>query len=119
MGAKRREPSEEPHRALDNWRAYLFIIVLMAERARAERRGQGGRGGPGPHPPGRGARQVFFFVGFYLFFTPRGRGGGQRAVCPGTSRAKAMGRERAGASGGRVGERIISPARFNCPKVAR
>ena len=63
MGAKRREPSEEPHRALDNWRAYLFIIVLMAKRARAEQRGQGGRGGRGPTPLAEELGRYFFFVG--------------------------------------------------------
>jgi len=54
-----------------------------------------------------GARERSLELRCFVFHAPRGRGGGQRAVCPGTSRAKAMGRERAGASGGRVGERFI------------
>ena len=89
----------------ENWRAYLFIIVLMAKRARAEQRGQGGKGGAGAPPPWpRSSAGIFFhFKGFVCFHAPRGRGGGQRAVRPGTSRAKAKGRDRAGAKRGAGG----------------
>ena len=51
-----------------------------------------------------GARERSHELHGFVYLAPRGRGGGRRAVCPGTSRAKARGRERAGASGGRVGE---------------
>ena len=63
----------------ENWRAYLFIIVLMAKRARAEQRGQGGRGGRGPTPLAEELGRYFFFR-WYLFVVfsmpPPGGGGG-------------------------------------------
>ena len=76
-GAKRREPSEEPHRALDNWRAYLLIIVLMAKRARAERRRRGARGARGPRALAEELGRYFFsFVGICLFSKPPAGGAG-------------------------------------------
>ena len=52
--------------------------------------------------------------------SPRGRGGGQRAVRPISHRApKREGRGRTGASGGRVGERIIRPCRLDFRKQAK
>ena len=61
----------------ENWRAYLFIIVLMAKRARAEQRGQGGRGGRGPTPLAEELGRYFFsFVGICLFSTPPAGGAG-------------------------------------------
>ena len=84
MGAER---SEDPHRELENWRAYLFIIVLMAKRARAERRGRGARGGRGPRALAEelgwyffSFHGIFFLSMVFVFHAPRGRGGGQRAV---------------------------------------
>lgn len=81
MGAKRREPSEEPHRALDNWRAYLFIIVLMAKRARAERRRQGARGARGPRALAEELGRYFFlslvFVCCFSMPPAGGAGGGE------------------------------------------
>ena len=50
---------------------------------------------------------------------PAGGAGGSELSGRARPGALAEGRERTGASGGRVGERKISPARFNCPKVAR
>ena len=66
MGAERREPSEESHRALDNWRAYLFIIVLMAKRARAEQRRRGARGARGPRALAEELGRYFFFLSSLL-----------------------------------------------------
>ena len=121
MGTKRREPSEEPHRELDNWRAYLFIIVLMAKRARAERRGQEGRGGRGPTHLAEELGWYFFFLSLvFVYFTcPPWVGRGAASCLPEHVPSESEGRERAGASRGWVGARIIFLARFNCPKVAR
>ena len=106
MRAKRREPSEAPHRALENGRAYLFIIVLMAKRARAEQRGREGRGVRGPGPPGRGARHVFCFILRVLFvFTPPAGGlGGSELFArarPERKRWGVNGQARAGGGWGR------------------
>ena len=79
-GAKRRPPWE-----LENWRAYLFIIVLMAKQARAERRRQGAKGGTGsPRALAEELGRYFFsfhgiifsFHGICLFSTPPAGGAG-------------------------------------------
>ena len=105
MGAKRREPSEEPHRALDNWRAYLFIIVLMAKRARAEQRGQGARGARGPRALAEALGRYFVsFYGFCLFYTPPAGGAGgselSARVRPERKRRGVGGQARAGGGWG-------------------
>ena len=69
--------AESPHdaRKLES----LFIHNSINGETSASRATRtGGKGGPGPHPPGRGARQVFCFILriLFVFKPPAGGAGG-------------------------------------------
>ena len=89
----------------ENWRAYLFIIVLMAKRARAERRRQGARGARGPRALAEELGRYFIsFVGICLFFKPPAGGAGGSELSararPERKRGAVNGQARAGGGWG-------------------
>ena len=105
----------------ENWRAYLFIIVLMAKRARAEQRGQGGRGGRGPTPLAEELGRYFFsFGGICLFFKPPvgGEGGSEQSDRTRPER-KRWGVNVQARVGEGVGELSFRLNWWGCRKVAR
>ena len=115
-----RSGAENPHdaRKLES----LFIHNSINGETSASRATRaGGKGGPGPHPPGRGTRQVFYFIlrVLFVFKPPTGGEGGNEQSGRARPGAKAKGRERTGASGGWVGGDTFRLNWWECRKVAR
>ena len=119
MGAEwwgRGPATESPIWTLGSGRTYLSYTRIMVQQARAERRRQVARGVRGPRDLAEELGRIQSFSRINQFsavgvrqgnLAPRGRGGGQRAVGRTATSALARGARTDGASGGRVGGRLI------------